>query len=65
MRKYLLKPDRSEDYYVEWSTIVDASIWHGPRAEALKRYPPELVTRADKPAPPTPTRVSMGTTPTA
>ncbi|WP_433145128.1 hypothetical protein ACQPZ8_01510 [Actinomadura nitritigenes] len=48
MPRYLLKPDRGEDYYVEWSTIVDAPIWQGPAAEALKRCPPELVERASE-----------------
>jgi len=36
MGRIVIKPDRDEDFYVGWSTIVEAPIWFGSRADALK-----------------------------
>jgi hypothetical protein len=31
MPSYIIKPDRAEDFYVVWSTIVEAPLAFGPR----------------------------------
>ena len=35
MPRIVIKPERDRDLYVGWSTIVEAPVWHGPRAEVL------------------------------
>jgi hypothetical protein len=35
MPSHILKPRRDEDYYVEWSSIVDASTAFGTREEMI------------------------------
>jgi hypothetical protein len=49
MPRYLIKPDPGRDLYVEWSTIVDAPIGHGTRAEWLgEGADPTRLDRADR-----------------
>lgn len=45
MPAYIIKPDRDEDFYVRWSTIVDCPTNWGPRATFME--PPERFERAD------------------
>ncbi|WP_203823101.1 hypothetical protein, partial [Paractinoplanes ferrugineus] len=36
MGRVVIKPERDQDFYVGWSTIVEAPIWFGSRVDALK-----------------------------
>jgi hypothetical protein len=36
MGTIVVKPDRDKDLYVGWSSIVDAPVWWGSRAEVLQ-----------------------------
>lgn len=46
MGKTIIKPDRSDDFYVEWSSIVEAPTAWGTRAEMLE-YMSEQHERAE------------------
>lgn len=35
MGNIIIKPERDQDFYVGWSTIVEAPTWFGSRAEAV------------------------------
>ncbi|MFE9099867.1 hypothetical protein [Actinomadura geliboluensis] len=49
MPYYILKPDPDRDLYVEWSTIVDAPVGHGTRAEwVAEGIAPARLDRADR-----------------
>jgi hypothetical protein len=50
MPTYIIKPSRDEDFYVWWSTVVDAPIWWGPRhyAPLGNDARPERFARADE-----------------
>ena len=43
MGNYLIKPDPTEDFYVEWTTYTDSPIAYGPRKE-FQDYDPEIYT---------------------
>lgn len=45
MPTYIIKPSRDEDFYVWWSTIVDAPVAWGPRDDS---EPAERWERADE-----------------
>ncbi len=48
MPKYIIKPRRDRDFYVEWSTIVDSIVGYGTRSEFLEEgYEPERLRAAD------------------
>lgn len=55
MPRYIVKPNRDQDYYVEWSEVVDGPIFHGTRAEMAEygiaqrwSSPEARLTRADE-----------------
>jgi len=49
MPRYLVKPDPDEDFYVDWSEIVDAPCDWGTKAELLNAdNTEERFARADK-----------------
>lgn len=52
MPSYIVKASRDEDWYVKWSTIVDAPCGHGTRAQLERMYPgvatPDRFQRADE-----------------
>jgi hypothetical protein len=45
MPSYIVKADPNEDFYVEWSTVVDAPIRWGTAAEVTARR--DRIARAD------------------
>jgi hypothetical protein len=48
-RGEVIKPDRSKDFYVVWSHVVEAPAWAGTRAEAIADdCPPSRLRRADE-----------------
>lgn len=51
MGTIVIKPDPDLDFYVGWSTIVEAPTWFGSRTDAL-RYIAEDHRRSDGPADP-------------
>lgn len=49
MPTFVVKPDRSEDWYVAWSTVVDAPSEWGTRAELVGYgYEADRIDRADE-----------------
>ena len=53
MPTFIVKPNRYEDFYVFWSTVVDAPTGFGTRAELVAACPPdrsvtERLDRADE-----------------
>ncbi|NEA21598.1 hypothetical protein [Actinomadura bangladeshensis] len=49
MPLYILKPEPDRDLYIEWSTIVDAPVGHGTRAEwVADGIAPARLDRADR-----------------
>ncbi|TDD37850.1 hypothetical protein E1287_07275 [Actinomadura sp. KC06] len=49
MPRFLIKPDRARDLYIEWWTIVDAPVGHGTRAEwVAEGIAPGGLDRADR-----------------
>jgi hypothetical protein len=53
MPSYIVKADPAQDFYVMWSTVVDAPCAFGTRAELARFYPgpdsaPERFARADE-----------------
>ena len=50
MPTYIIKPSRDEDFYVWWSTVVDAPIGWGPRdyVPLDNEGSPERFARADE-----------------
>lgn len=49
MPSFVVKPNRDEDFYVYWSTVVDAPTAFGSRAEMLQHHEitPDRMRRAD------------------
>ena len=50
MPTFIVKPKRDEDFYVLWSTVVDAPTGYGMRAELIGPFggPAERFDRADE-----------------
>lgn len=48
MPRFIIKPKPDEDFYVEWSTIVDDWTKAGTREEMLEDFEEERLERADK-----------------
>lgn len=59
MPTIIVKPDRDVDFYLGWSSVVDAPVWFGSRAEVLEddgtrslglweNVPGETITRLDR-----------------
>jgi hypothetical protein len=47
MGTIVVKPDRDRDLYVGWSSIVEAPVWWGPRAEVLQYLADDHRGRSD------------------
>jgi hypothetical protein len=49
MGRYIIKPEKDRDLYIEWSTIVDSPIWWGTRQEfSDEGFEEERLDRADR-----------------
>jgi len=54
MGQFLLKPEKDEDFYILWSTVVDMPLAWGPKADFQENkpfegdYPDSRFDRADK-----------------
>lgn len=51
MGRYIIKPERDVNFYVEWSTVVDAPTAYGTRKQFLKyldKDGPKRMERADR-----------------
>lgn len=48
MPRFIIKPERDVDFYVDWSTIVDAPCEWGPAAAFTEPIPADRLARADE-----------------
>ena len=47
MPRYILKATRDRDAYIEWSTVVDAAVSFGTRADYVAQFGEERIARTD------------------